>query len=86
MQKQRGVNEMSNPTFLIAGATGATGSAAATLLLDSGKHVRAFVHREDDRSKALRKRGAQFAQSALEAGLEGIVNKHRDAFETTRSS
>ena len=103
---------MSDTRFLITGATGATGSAAAALLLDRGERVRAFVHREDDRSEALRKRGAevvvgdlldfdavrealngvnrayfvypirpglvqataQFAQSALEAGVEGIVN------------
>jgi NAD(P)H dehydrogenase (quinone) len=105
-------NEMSDIRFLITGATGATGGAAAAQLLDKGEHVRAFVHREDDRSEALRKRGAevvvgdlldfdavrealdgvnrayfvypirpglvqataQFAQSALEAGVEGIVN------------
>ncbi len=103
---------MSDIRFLITGATGATGSAAAAQLLDKGERVRAFVHREDDRSEALRKRGAevvvgdlldfdavrealngvnrayfvypirpglvqataQFAQSALEAGVEGIVN------------
>jgi NAD(P)H dehydrogenase (quinone) len=100
------------PAFLLREATGATGSAAAALLLDRGERVRAFVHREDDRSEALRKRGAevvvgdlldfdavrealngvnrayfvhpirpglvqataQFAQSALKAGVEGIVN------------
>jgi NAD(P)H dehydrogenase (quinone) len=103
---------MTDTRFLIAGATGATGGAAAAQLLDEGKHVRAFVHREDERSEALRKRGAaivvgdlldfdavrdvlegvdrayfvypirpglvqataQFAQSALEAGVEAIVN------------
>jgi NAD(P)H dehydrogenase (quinone) len=98
--------------FLITGATGATGGAAATQLLDNGEHVRALVHREDERSETLRKRGAevvvgdlldfdavrsalkgvnrayfvypiqpglvlataQFAQSALEAGIEAVVN------------
>ena len=50
---------MSDTRFLITGATGATGSAAAALLLDRGERVRAFVHREDDRSEALRKRGAE---------------------------
>src|SRR5262245_57530938 len=103
---------MSEPRFLITGATGATGGAAATQLLEKGRQVRAFVHREDDRSDALRKHGAevvvgdlldfdsvraaledvsrayfvypirpglvqataQFAQSALEAGVEAIVN------------
>ena len=103
---------MSDTRFLITGATGATGGAAAAQLLDKGERVRAFVHRKDARSEALRKRGAevvvgdlldfdavrealngvnrayfvypirpglvqataQFAQSALEAGVEGIVN------------
>jgi uncharacterized protein YbjT (DUF2867 family) len=103
---------MSNLRFLITGATGATGGAAAAQLLEKGRQVRAFVHREDDRSERLRKRGAeivigdlmdfdavrealkgvnrayfvypirpglvqataQFAQSALEAGVEAIVN------------
>lgn len=98
--------------FLITGATGATGGATAAQLLDKGAQVRAFVHREDERSEGLRKRGAevvtgdlldfdavrgaldgvnrayfvypirpglmqataQFAQSALEAGVEAIVN------------
>lgn len=98
--------------FLITGATGATGSAAAGQLLDKGRQVRALVHREDERSEALRRKGAevvigdlldfdamrevlkgvnrayfvypirpglvqataQFAQSALEAGVEAIVN------------
>ncbi len=103
---------MSNLRFLITGATGATGGAAAAQLLEKGRQVRAFVHREDERSEDLRQRGAevvigdlldfdavrealegvnrayfvypirpglvqataQFAQSALEAGVEAIVN------------
>lgn len=104
--------EMSEIRFLVTGATGATGGATATQLLEKGRSVRAFVHREDERSEELRKRGAeifvgdlldfdsvrealkgmhrayfvypirpglvqasaQFAQSALEAGVEAIVN------------
>jgi NAD(P)H dehydrogenase (quinone) len=50
---------MSNLRFLITGATGATGGAAAAQLLEKGRQVRAFVHREDDRSEHLRKRGAE---------------------------
>ncbi len=50
---------MPKQCFLITGATGATGGAAAALLLDKGRQVRAFVHREDERSDALRKRGAE---------------------------
>jgi uncharacterized protein YbjT (DUF2867 family) len=103
---------MSDPKFLITGATGATGGAAAAQLLEKGRSVRAFVHREDERSEALRERGAevvvgdlldfdavraalkgvdrayfvypirpglvqataQFAQSAIEAGVEAVVN------------
>lgn len=103
---------MSDPKFLITGATGATGGAAVAQLLEKGRSVRAFVHREDERSEALRGRGAevvvgdlldfdavraalkgvdrayfvypirpglvqataQFAQSAMEAGVEAVVN------------
>jgi uncharacterized protein YbjT (DUF2867 family) len=50
---------MHHQRFLITGATGATGGAAAALLLDKGREVRAFVHREDERSDALRRRGAE---------------------------
>jgi NmrA-like family len=50
---------MADTRFLIAGATGATDGAAAALLLDKGRKVRTFVHREDERSEALRKRGAE---------------------------
>src|SRR5262249_2606755 len=60
-----GVNEMSNLCFLITGATGATGGAAAAQLLDEGERVRAFVHREDERSEALRKRGAEIVVGDL---------------------
>src|SRR5260370_42628065 len=103
---------MAETRFLITGATGATGGATAGQLLEKGRCVRAFVHREDERSEELRKRGAeifvgdlldfdvvrealkgvnrayfvypirpglvqataQFAQSAIEAGVEAIVN------------
>src|SRR5258708_15468085 len=103
---------MSDIRFLVTGATGATGGAAATQLLDKGRRVRAFVHREDGRSESLRRRGAevvvgdlldfdvvreamkgvnrayfvypirpglvqattQFAQSAVEAGVDAVVN------------
>src|SRR5258706_2549166 len=103
---------MSGTKVLITGATGATGGAAAAQLLDKGHIVRALVHREDERSEALRKRGAevvvgdlldfdgirqvmkgvnrayfvypirpglvqataQFAQSAVEAGVDAVVN------------
>ena len=50
---------MSSPVFFISGATGATGGAAARQLLAKGSKVRAFVHREDERAKALRELGAE---------------------------
>ena len=115
---------MSHPLFLITGATGATGGAAARFLLKEAAGVRAFVHRIDERSEALRKAGAeivvgdlldfaavraaakgvqrayfvypirpglvqataQFAQAALEAGVEGVVNMSQiSAREDSRS-
>ncbi len=45
--------------FLITGATGNTGHPAARLLLERGHQVRAFVHREDDRSRQLAAEGAE---------------------------
>jgi uncharacterized protein YbjT (DUF2867 family) len=100
------------PTILIGGATGATGSAAAKILLDKGFGVRALAHKEDGRSGQLKALGAEvvvadlldfravrrafdgikrayfvypmrpglvqatahFAQAALEASAEFIVN------------
>jgi uncharacterized protein YbjT (DUF2867 family) len=50
---------MTETRFLITGATGATGGATAAQLLEKGRRVRAFVHREDERSEELRKRGAE---------------------------
>lgn len=52
-------------TFLIAGATGATGRAAVQDLLNAGAHVRALVHREDNRSEALAKLGAEIVLGDL---------------------
>jgi uncharacterized protein YbjT (DUF2867 family) len=69
---------MADIRFLITGATGATGGAAASQLLDEGKHVRAFVHREDERSAALRRRGAEIVVGDLldfdgvRAALKGV--------------
>jgi len=69
---------MSNSRFLITGATGATGGAAAVQLLEQGRQVRAFVHREDERSEILRKRGAELVVGdlldfdAVRAALKGV--------------
>jgi uncharacterized protein YbjT (DUF2867 family) len=51
--------------FLITGATGATGGAAAEQLLEQGRRVRAFVHRSDERAENLRKRGADIVVGDL---------------------
>ncbi|MET3967724.1 MULTISPECIES: NmrA family NAD(P)-binding protein [Bradyrhizobium] len=103
---------MVDPLFLISGATGTTGRAAVRALRRAGQRVRALVHKEDARAKALREEGAEtvvgelldldrtraamegvrgayfvypfepglieaaafFAQAAIEAGIESIVN------------
>ena len=36
---------------LVTGSTGATGSKTVKFLIDAGAGVRAFVHREDERSQ-----------------------------------
>lgn len=46
-------------SFLVTGATGDTGRYTTALLLERGHRVRALVHREDGRSEALRKQGAE---------------------------
>jgi len=45
--------------ILITGATGKTGAAAAIALLDQGHHVRALVHRLDERAERLANAGAE---------------------------
>jgi len=56
---------MADVQFLITGATGATGGAAAEQLLKQGRRVRAFVHRSDERAEKLRKRGADIVVGDL---------------------
>ncbi|MFI5586084.1 NAD(P)H-binding protein [Amycolatopsis sp. NPDC051758] len=51
--------------FLITGATGKTGRATAELLLAGGHRVRAMVHRDDERSRALAAAGAEVVQADL---------------------
>lgn len=51
--------------FLITGATGTTGKETAHLLLARGHRVRALVHREDDRSRALAAAGAEIVVGDL---------------------
>ena len=45
-------------TLLVTGAAGRTGGYTSQLLLERGHHVRALVHRFDDRAAALRDSGA----------------------------
>src|SRR5580692_9729985 len=69
---------MAETTFLITGATGATGGAAAALLLDKKRRVRVLAHREDDRSKRLEELGAEVVYGdlldfdAMRAALGGV--------------
>lgn len=58
--------------FLITGATGKTGGVTADLLLRRGHRVRAMVHREDDRSRALAASGAEVVQADL-LDLDGVT-------------
>lgn len=46
-------------SLLVTGAAGRTGGYAAKSLLERGHHVRALVHRFDDRAAALRDSGAE---------------------------
>jgi len=50
---------MSKKKILVTGATGDTGGEAVNILLERGHQVRALVHRFDDRSKELEKKGAE---------------------------
>jgi uncharacterized protein YbjT (DUF2867 family) len=50
---------MAQKKFLVTGATGDTGGYTVELLLERGHAVRALAHREDDRSKRLKKMGAE---------------------------
>jgi NAD(P)H dehydrogenase (quinone) len=50
---------MTQRKYLITGATGKTGAHTVRHLLNQGHAVRAFVHREDERSSALRNEGAE---------------------------
>src|SRR6516165_7795812 len=56
---------MADLQFLITGATGATGGAAAEQRLEQGRRVRAFVHRSDARAENLRERGADIVVGDL---------------------
>jgi NAD(P)H dehydrogenase (quinone) len=50
---------MGKKLYLVTGATGFTGKYTVNELLKNDRHVRAFVHEEDLRSEALKKRGVE---------------------------
>ncbi len=56
---------MNRPTILVTGATGKTGGAVASQLLQLGWPVRALVHVNDARSERLRGQGAEIAVADL---------------------
>jgi len=68
---------MSNQ-YLISGATGATGSKTVEFLLEAGVKVRAYVHRQDERSAALSALGAELVTGdlldfeAVRRAMEGV--------------
>ena len=56
---------MSTQTFLVIGATGKTGRHTVQHLLERGHGVRAMVHKEDERSEALRRTGVEVVVGEL---------------------
>ena len=56
---------MSKPRILVAAATGGTGVATVTQLLEKGYVVRALVHREDPRAQRLRELGAEVVLGSM---------------------
>jgi uncharacterized protein YbjT (DUF2867 family) len=71
-------NTMNSQLFFITGATGATGRRTVELLLEQGHTVRAFVHKQDERSTQLQRRGAEIVIGDLldfktiRPALEGV--------------
>ena len=51
--------------FLITGATGSTGRNVVEFLLERGHKVRAFVHKNNERSSQLQQLGAEIAVGDL---------------------
>jgi NAD(P)H dehydrogenase (quinone) len=64
---------MSTQTVLVIGATGETGRHTVKHLLEKGRAVRAMVHKEDERSEALRRTGAEV--------VSGELLEHDDAIQ-----
>jgi NAD(P)H dehydrogenase (quinone) len=70
---------MAKTSYLVTGATGATGGATARQLLAKGYQVRALAHRRDERSDRLRELGAEVVFGDL-LDFEMV----RDAFKSVR--
>lgn len=68
---------MTKPRIVVTGATGKTGSVVVAELLRAGHPVRALAHREDGRSAALRRRGAEVAVADM-SDVERIAEVLRD--------
>jgi NAD(P)H dehydrogenase (quinone) len=66
---------MKQPKYLVTAAAGKTGVHTVNHLLKNGHAVRALVHREDERSAALRKAGAEI--------MVGDLLEHDDAIRAT---
>jgi uncharacterized protein YbjT (DUF2867 family) len=73
---------MDDRRFLITGATGKTGATAVQLLLERGHRVRAFVHREDERSAARAAAGAEIVAGDLlnfhdvSSAMRGVIGAY----------
>src|ERR1700738_2279059 len=66
---------MSTQTFLVIGATGKTGQHTVQHLLEKDHAVRAMVHKEDERSEALRGTGVEV--------MIGELLEHDDVIRAT---
>jgi NAD(P)H dehydrogenase (quinone) len=75
-------DKMSDPLYLVCGATGTTGRAAIAALRREGKRVRALVHTEDARAEALRQQGAETVLGELldldrvRSAMEGVTGAY----------
>jgi uncharacterized protein YbjT (DUF2867 family) len=73
---------MKQDVYLITGATGATGGAAIEELLSRGAHVRALVHRDDERAASLRTSGVEVVvgdlldSRAVQAALREVTSAY----------
>ena len=66
---------MSAEKFLVTGATGQTGHDTVQRLVEKGHAVRALVHREDERSEALRGTGAEVVVGDLLGACPSNIRK-----------